>query len=335
MSEVIDPSATISSVNGDHPTDPLLVVDDLVVEFGSARRGIVKAVSGVSFSVASGETVGVVGESGSGKTTLGRAIMQLERVTSGAVRLAGSDLTRLKGNDLRAARGAMQMIFQDPVSSLNPRRVVRELIREGRTIQYGDDDPRADEVIETVIESVDLGDLLDRRPHELSGGQCQRVSLARAIAIEPDLVILDEPVSALDVSVQAQVLTLLEQLRRDFGLTMIFISHDLAVVKNVSDRVMVMYLGRICESSGVEELFSSPRHPYTAALLASVPGNPLELAPADELISGEPPSPIDPPSGCRFRTRCPHATERCASEQPTLVEITPQHLLACHHPLDA
>jgi peptide/nickel transport system ATP-binding protein len=228
----------------------------------------------------------------------------------------------------------MQMIFQDPVSSLNPRRTVRQLIREGRTIQYGDDDPRCDEVIESVIASVDLGDLLDRRPHELSGGQCQRVSLARAIAIEPELVILDEPVSALDVSVQAQVLTLLERLRTEFGLTMLFISHDLAVVRNVSDRVMVMYLGRVCESAGVEELFDSPRHPYTAALLASVPGNPLDLPPAGELISGEPPSPIDPPSGCRFRTRCPHATDRCADEQPALVEIAPHHTLACHHPLD-
>jgi peptide/nickel transport system ATP-binding protein len=324
----------MTAVNGHPVPEPLLMVDDLVVEFGSPRRGVVHAVSGVSIEVAAGETLGVVGESGSGKTTLGRAIMQLERAASGSVRLGGTELTSLNGRELRSARGSMQMIFQDPVSSLNPRRTVRQLIREGRTIQYGDDDPRCDEVIESVIASVDLGDLLDRRPHELSGGQCQRVSLARAIAIEPELVILDEPVSALDVSVQAQVLTLLERLRTEFGLTMLFISHDLAVVRNVSDRVMVMYLGRVCESAGVEELFDSPRHPYTAALLASVPGNPLDLPPAGELISGEPPSPIDPPSGCRFRTRCPHATDRCADEQPALIEIAPHHTLACHHPLD-
>ena len=334
MPDATKVSATMAAMNGHPAPEPLLVVDDLVVEFGTPRRGIVKAVSGVSLDVATGETIGVVGESGSGKTTLGRAIMQLERATSGSVRLSGNELTSLTGRDLRSARGSMQMIFQDPVSSLNPRRTVRELIREGRVIQFGDDDPRRDEVIESVIESVDLGDLLDRRPHELSGGQCQRVSLARAIAIEPELVILDEPVSALDVSVQAQVLTLLERLRTEFGLTMVFISHDLAVVRNVSDRVMVMYLGRVCEFAGVEELFDSPRHPYTAALLASVPGNPLDLPPAGELISGEPPSPIDPPSGCRFRTRCPHATDRCADEQPALVEVAPRHSLACHHPLE-
>jgi peptide/nickel transport system ATP-binding protein len=333
MSDFVDPTGSVARVNGHRTSDPLLRVDDLVVEFGSARRGIVKAVSGVSFTVASGETVGVVGESGSGKTTLGRAIMQLEKVTSGSVRLAGTELTSLTGADLRAARGAMQMIFQDAASSLNPRRAVRDLVREGRIIQHGDDDPRRDEVIDSVIDSVDLGDLLDRRPHELSGGQCQRVSLARAIAMEPDLIILDEPVSALDVSVQAQVLTLLEQLRREFGLTMVFISHDLAVVKNVSDRVMVMYLGRVCESARVDDLFAAPRHPYTAALLASVPGNPLALAPASELISGEPPSPIDPPSGCRFRTRCPRASQQCAEEQPALTAVASDHLLACHHPL--
>lgn len=321
--------------NGDRAPggEPLLVVDDLVVEFGSKRRGVVKAVSGVDLTVDPGETLGVVGESGSGKTTLGRAIMQLERPVSGSVRLGGRELTDLPRRELRAARASMQMIFQDPVSSLNPRRTVRELVREGRVIQYGDDDPRRDEAVDAVVEAVDLGDLLDRRPHELSGGQCQRVSLARAIAIEPDLVILDEPVSALDVSVQAQVLTLLERLRTEFGLTMMFISHDLAVVKNVSDRVMVMYLGRICESAEVNDLFAAPRHPYTAGLLASIPDNPLHLAPAEELIAGEPPSPIDPPSGCRFRTRCPAATEVCASEQPALVELSPGHRVACHHPL--
>jgi peptide/nickel transport system ATP-binding protein len=334
VSDRVAVRATMAPVNGRRGRDPLLAVDDLVVEFGSPHRGIVRAVSGVSLEVDAGETIGVVGESGSGKTTLGRAIMQLERVTSGSVRLDGNELTALKGRELRSARGMMQMIFQDAVSSLNPRRSVRELVREGRIIQYGDDDPRREEVIESVIESVDLEELLDRRPHELSGGQCQRVSLARAIAIEPELVILDEPVSALDVSVQAQVLTLLERLRTEFGLTMVFISHDLAVVRNVSDRVMVMYLGRVCETADVEDLFDAPRHPYTAALLASVPGNPLDLPPAGDLISGEPPSPIDPPSGCRFRTRCPHATERCATEQPALVEIASRHALACHHPLE-
>jgi len=321
--------------NGQHPLaeKPLLTVDELVVEFGSARRGAVQAVSGVSFQVERGETLGVVGESGSGKTTLGRAIMQLERARSGTVRLGDVELTALSGARLRAARASMQMIFQDPVSSLNPRRTVAELVAEGRLIQHGTDDPRAAEVIDEVVEAVGIGELLGRLPFELSGGQCQRVSLARAIAMEPDLLILDEPVSALDVSVQAQVLTLLDRLRATFGLTMLFISHDLAVVKNVSDRVLVMYLGRVCEWADVGDLFERPRHPYTAALLASVPGNPLGLPPAGELISGEPPSPIDPPSGCRFRTRCPRATERCAEEVPVPVAVGHRHAVACFHPL--
>ena len=322
--------------NGDQPhAEPLLAVDSLVVEYGTARRGVVQAVSGVTFSVERGETLGVVGESGSGKTTLGRAVMQLEPVRSGSVRLDGTELTGLTGARLRSARAAMQMIFQDAVSSLNPRRSVAELIGEGRAIQHGGRDPDGAEAIARVIESVGLGDLLERRPHELSGGQCQRVSLARAIAMGPDLLILDEPVSALDVSVQAQVLTLLERLRAEFGLTMMFISHDLAVVKNVSDRVLVMYLGRVCEWAAVGDLFAGPRHPYTLALLASVPGNPLGLPPADQLISGDPPSPVDPPSGCRFRTRCPRASERCAAEQPVPVDVGDRHWVACHHPYDA
>ncbi len=327
------------AIEPDTPIDDVVVrVRDLVVEFPAGRRQVVHAVSGVSLDLHQGETLGVVGESGCGKSTTGRAIMQLERPTSGTVEFDGVRLTELDGDELRRRRRRMQMIFQDPVSSLNPSRRVRDILREGIEI-WADDFPDEEEVERRVVEVVDAVGLDpahgDRRPHEFSGGQCQRICIARALVIDPEVLILDEPVSALDVSVQAQILNLLDHLKLQFGLTMMFISHDLAVVKNVSDRVMVMYLGRVAEVAPTESLFREPLHPYSRALLASIPGTDevdgWDLPPADELISGEIPSPLDPPSGCRFRTRCPIATDRCATETPELRELAPGHQVACHH----
>lgn len=312
----------------------VLSVTDLVVEFPGPRGAVVHAVSGVSFDLVRGETLGIVGESGCGKTTTGRAVMQLEKATSGSIELSGSDLTTLSGDQLRKRRQKMQMIFQDPVSSLNPSRRVRDIVREGLDIWGGKGGDFSEERVAEILEAVGLtgDDVGQRRAHEFSGGQCQRICIARALVLDPEVLILDEPVSALDVSVQAQILNLLGELRDTFGLTMLFISHDLAVVKNVSDRVMVMYLGKVCEVAETQLLFDAPTHPYTRALLASIPGHTLDLPPAAELISGELPSPLDPPSGCRFRTRCPNATDKCTAEEPVLTEIAAGHFVACHHP---
>ena len=313
--------------------DILLRVTDLVVEFPAGKGQVVHAVSGVSVDLARGETLGVVGESGCGKTTLGRAVMRLEDARSGTVEFRETDLSRLEGSELAAKRRDMQMIFQDPVSSLNPRRRVRDLVREGLEIWGNRPGPFTDARVEEIMEAVGLGGegVGERRPHEFSGGQCQRICIARALVMDPEVLILDEPVSALDVSVQAQILNLLEDLKADFGLTMVFVSHDLAVVRNVSDRVMVMYLGKVCEVADTERLYDTPAHPYTRALLASIPGHDLDLPEASTLISGELPSPIEPPSGCRFRTRCPSANEVCAAEEPELREVAVGQFVACHH----
>ncbi|TYP90505.1 ABC transporter ATP-binding protein [Blastococcus xanthinilyticus] len=318
--------------------DIVLSVEDLVVEFplGGGRK--VHAVSSVSFDLAEGETLGLVGESGCGKSTTGRAVMQVPRPTGGSVRLRGADLTGLSGEALRRTRTQLQMIFQDPISSLNPRRKVRDIIGEGLSIWRPDADAaesrkRVDELLDAV--GLDPETSGDRRAHQFSGGQCQRICIARSLVLDPDVLICDEPVSALDVSVQAQILNLLEDMKARYGLTMLFIAHDLAVVKNISDRVAVMYLGKICEVGTADAVYARPAHPYTNALLASVPRPDPEARAPSAPLEGDVPSPIDPPSGCRFRTRCPKAQERCAAEEPLVREIGPDHFIACHFPVDA
>jgi peptide/nickel transport system ATP-binding protein len=318
--------------------ETLLRVENLVVEFPVGRTGLkVKAVSNISLDVKPGETLGLVGESGCGKSTTGRAVMQLPHPTGGRVLFDGQVLTDLSGEDLRQVRPKMQMILQDPISSLNPRRKVKDIVVEGLSIwntgTKTERGLRANEVLETV--GIDPEQAGNRRPHEFSGGQCQRISIARAVATEPKLIICDEPVSALDVSVQAQILNLLQDMKARYGLTLIFIAHDLAVVKNVSDRVVVMYLGKICEVCGPDELYEAPAHPYTAALLSAIPvPDPAVAAKERAGVGGEIPSPLAPPSGCRFRTRCPRADERCTEEEPQVHEVRPDHFVACHYPLE-
>src|SRR5256714_2398549 len=281
--------------------EPLLRVENLVIEFPAGRTRKVHAVSDISFDVVAGETVGLVGESGCGKSTTGRAIVQLPRPTSGSVTFDGQDLTKLKGENLRRTRIKLQMIFQDPISSLNPRRRIKEIIAEPLRIwNVGDDHSReakVREVLETV--GLDYDTQAHRRPHEFSGGQCQRISIARALVLDPNVIICDEPVSALDVSVQAQILNLLEDMKARDGLTLIFIAHDLAVVKNVSDRVVVMYLGKICEVGPPDDIYKQPAHPYTAALLAAIPVPYPDVRPeaTTTRLARDPPSTMDPPSG--------------------------------------
>jgi len=315
----------------------LLEVRDLVAEYAAAGGNVVHAVSGVSFEVREGETLGLVGESGCGKSTTGKAVMQMPRPTSGSVVFDGVELTELRGEELRRVRPRLQMIFQDPISSLNPRRRVHDIVGEPLEIWRVGSQPGREAKITEVMEAVGLDPAVTGRrlPHQFSGGQCQRISIARALVLDPTLLICDEPVSALDVSVQAQILNLLEDMKARYRLTMIFIAHDLAVVKNVSDRVAVMYLGKLCEVATPDALYAAPAHHYTAALLASVPVADPSVRPGlvPDALRGEPPSPLDPPSGCRFRTRCPRAEERCAAEEPLLREQSPGHLVACHFPL--
>ena len=315
--------------------DSVLTVRDLTVEFKISKDKVVKAVSGLSFDVVKGETLAVVGESGCGKTTLARAILQLPPPNSGEVIFNGTDLTSLPKENLRSARTSMQMIFQDPISSLDPRMTVQQLIDEPLEIWGRGTREERNERINTLLNNVGLEPelVLNRRSYEFSGGQCQRISIARALALDPRMLICDEPVSALDVSIQAQILNLLQDMKDQFGLTMVFISHDLAVVKAVSDRVMVMYLGKICEIATPEALYSKPAHHYTKALLDSVPIADPTRQKITELLQGEPPSPMNPPTGCRFRTRCHEATARCAEQEPQLQEVSPGQFVACHHPI--
>ena len=318
--------------------DALLRVENLVVEFpaGAGRR--VHAVSDVSLDVLTGETLGLVGESGCGKSTTGRAVMQLPRPTSGQVWFEGRDLTRLGGDELRKTRTRMKMIFQDPISSLNPRRRVEDIIAEGLRIWgIGTDEEQEQKVDEAMIAvGLDPAQQRGRRPYQFSGGQCQRISIARAVVTDPKLIICDEPVSALDVSVQAQILNLLEDMKARYGLTMIFIAHDLAVVRNVSDRVAVMYLGKLCEVAPADDLYRAPAHPYTATLLASVPVPDPAVRPDPSVsdLDVELPSPLAPPSGCRFRTRCPRAEAVCAEREPQMRQMAPGHFAACHFALE-
>lgn len=316
--------------------DPaLLELRDVTQQFrtnvGRTRR-VLNAVTGVSFSVRRGETLGLVGETGCGKSTTARAILQAPRPTSGSVLLDGVDLTTLRGSALRQARRQVQMVFQDPYSSLDPRWSVDQLVAEPLRLAGR---PRAEvqrrsaELLHLVgLDPLQLG---SRRPRQLSGGQAQRVGIARALALSPALVVCDEAVSSLDVSIRAQVLNLLEELRAEFGLTYVFIAHDLAVVRHVSDQVGVMYLGTLCEIGPRDAVYDRPAHPYTAALHAAVPGQGAVTSLTSE--SSEIPSPLDPPSGCRYRTRCPYARDLCATEVPHLRDLGGGHRVACHFPL--
>ncbi len=315
--------------------DVILRIENLNVEFHTSA-GVVHAVSGISLDVRKGETLGLVGESGCGKSTTGRAVMQLPPPTSGHVIFEGVDLAALNGKELREVRTRLQFIFQDPISSLNPRRKVKDIVAEPLRIWKRGTDAEQRARVAEVLEAVGLDPDVasEKRPHQFSGGQCQRISIARSLVLDPEVVICDEPVSALDVSVQAQILNLLEDMKDRYGLTLIFIAHDLAVVKNVSDRVAVMYLGKICEVGAPDVLYATPAHPYTAALLRSIPVPDPTVSPVDAgLLTGDLPSPLDPPSGCRFRTRCPRATERCAVEEPQVRAIADEHFVACHFPL--
>jgi peptide/nickel transport system ATP-binding protein len=315
---------------------PLLAVENLVVEYTVGGK-TVHAVSGVTLAVARGETLGLVGESGCGKSTLGRAVLQLNRATSGNVIFDGAELTEMRGEQLRQMRRRLQLIFQDPIASLNPRRRIGDIVAEPLIIAGVRDAAERERRVREVLTAVGLDPDLTtgRLPHEFSGGQCQRISIARALILEPEFIVCDEPVSALDVSIRAQILNLLEEMKRRYGLTLLFIAHDLAVVKAVSDRVAVMYLGRLCEVGPTEQLFRHPAHHYTALLLDAIPLPDPDAKPAESVPVGEPPSPIAPPSGCRFRTRCPKADQRCAELMPELRQVAPGQFAACHYPLAA
>ena len=312
----------------------LLEVENLVVEYAVGGK-TVHAVSDVSLAVGRGETLGLVGESGCGKSTLGRAVLQLRRPTAGRVVFDGIDLTRLEGEALRLMRPRLQLIFQDPIASLNPRRRIGDIVAEPLLISGVADRRERERRVHQVLIAVGLDpdQTRGRLPHEFSGGQCQRICIARALILEPELVICDEPVSALDVSIRAQILNLLEDMKGRYGLTLLFIAHDLAVVKAVSDRIAVMYLGRLCEVGPTEQLFARPAHPYTRLLLDAIPVPDPAVRPAANVPVGEPPSPITPPSGCRFRTRCPRADALCAKEMPELRAAGGGQYAACHHPL--
>ena len=321
------------------PADEVLIqVEDLVVEFRAAGQRTVKAVSGISLDVKAGETLGLVGESGCGKSTVARSLIQLPPPKSGSVVVNGVELTDLSEQELRPHRTQLQMIFQDPISSLNPRRRVADIVAEPLRVWGPHDDQEQIEIVDRMLHAVGLDPEVarDKRPHEFSGGQCQRISIARSLVLGPKVLICDEPVSALDMSIQAQILNLLEDLKADYQLTLVFIAHDLAVIKNVSDRVAVMYLGKLCEVGGADQLYADPAHPYTEILLGANPEpDPEAVLDLESVEGGDLPSPIDPPSGCRFRTRCPHATEKCENEEPQMREVSTGHHVACHHPLVA
>ena len=327
------------------PGTPLLEVRDLVKEFPVTAGAIlqrkvasVHAVSNVSFTVNAGETFGLVGESGCGKTTIGRVVVALERPSSGSVLLRGQDISALSGGELRRQRRDLQLMFQDPYSSLDPRMRVGSIIREPLSIQHAGSRQQQERRVFELLDEVGLPrHAVERYPHEFSGGQRQRIGLARALTLSPQVIVADEPVSALDVSIRAQVLNLMKRLQADHGLTYIVISHDLAVVKYMADRIGVMYLGKLVEMGAAEDIYQRAAHPYTAGLIATIPVPEPEVAKARKgaEIKGELPSPVTPPSGCRFRTRCPFAQDLCAEEEPQLRSFGPGHVAACHFPLQS
>jgi oligopeptide transport system ATP-binding protein len=317
---------------------PLLEVKNLKVHFPvkpgmfSRAHEFVKAVDDVSFAIEPGETLGLVGESGCGKTTLGRAIVRLVEPTAGSVLLNGEDITRMTGSELRARRRKFQMIFQDPYGSLNPRMTVEQIVGEALDIhQLTDSKSARQKRIAELLNAVGLDTVYAQRyPHEFSGGQRQRIGIARALAVEPELIICDEPVSALDVSVQAQIINLLQDLQQQRGIAYLFIAHDLAVVEHISRRVMVMYLGKIVETAEAKSIIREPRHPYTQALISAIPEVDPESKRKRIVLPGDVPSPIHPPPGCPFHPRCPVAEARCKTDVPPLREITSKHWAACH-----
>lgn len=317
---------------------PLLEVEDLRKHFPirggllNRERARVYAVDGVSFLVRGGETLGLVGESGCGKSTTGKVILRLEEPTSGAVRLKGEDISRLSRKEMHARRRALQVIFQDPYASLNGRMRAQDIVAEPLGNYDGGASRRARlERVAELFEKVGLRrDAMHRYPYEFSGGQRQRLGVARALALNPELIVADEPVSALDVSVQAQVVNLLMDLQQELGLSYLFIAHDLAVVRHISDRIGVMYLGKLVEIADKRSLFRAPQHPYTEALLASVPNPDPRRRKKRIVLKGDPPSPVNPPKGCNFNTRCPYAFDRCFHEEPALRELASGHRAACH-----
>jgi oligopeptide transport system ATP-binding protein len=319
-------------------TEPLLEVRNLKVHFPvrpglfSRARAFVKAVDDVSFTIAPGETLGLVGESGCGKTTLGRAIVRLIKPSAGSILLAGEDIARLSAAQMRARRRTCQMIFQDPYNSLDPRMTVGEIIGEALEIHHlgATSADRARRIAGLLADAGLDPAQAHRYPHEFSGGQRQRIGIARALAVEPKLIVCDEPVSALDVSVQAQIINLLQDLQRQRAVAYLFVAHDLAVIEHISRRVMVMYLGKIVESGPVQSVVQTPKHPYTEALISAVPQIDPKTRRQHIILPGEMPSPIDPPKGCPFHPRCPIAEPRCQTEPPVLREITPSHFASCH-----